>query len=106
MFTDTYVETNYSEMENDEVIGRAMFRDVKKFVEDDAISVEISEEQMDELKLMLYDKVNVDKMMYDDEQDSMIDVAVESDEVILTQENNVVIDSSKSIEDIAAEATR
>jgi len=36
---------------------------------------------MDELKLMLYDKVNVDKMMYDDEQ---IDVAVESDEVIFT----------------------
>jgi len=31
-------------MENDEVIGRAMFRDIKKFVEDDAISVEISEE--------------------------------------------------------------
>jgi len=71
-------------MENDEVIGRTMFRDVKKFVEDDAIGVEISEEWMDELKLMLYDKVNVDKMMYDDEQDSMIDVAVESDEVILT----------------------
>ena len=39
---------------------------------------------MDELKLMLYDKVNVDKMMYDDEQDDMIDVAVESDEVIFT----------------------
>ena len=39
---------------------------------------------MDELKLMLYDKVNVDKMMYDDEQDDMIDVAVESDGVIFT----------------------
>jgi len=36
---------------------------------------------MDELKLMLYDKVNVDKMMYDEEQD---DIAVESDEVIFT----------------------
>jgi len=33
---------------------------------------------------MLYDKVNVDKMMYDDEQDDMIDVAMESDEVIFT----------------------
>jgi len=84
MFTDAYVETNYGEMENDEVIGRAMFGDIKKCVEDDAIGVEISEEWMDELKIMLYDKVNVDKMMYDDEQDSMIDVAVESDEVILT----------------------
>jgi len=36
---------------------------------------------MDELKHMPYDKVNVDKMMYDDEQD---DIAVESDEVIFT----------------------
>ena len=44
MFTDAYVETNYSEVEKDEVIGRTMFRDVKKFVEDDAIGVEISEE--------------------------------------------------------------
>jgi len=33
---------------------------------------------------MPYDKVNVDKMMYDDEQDDMIDVAMESDEVIFT----------------------
>jgi len=33
MFTNAYVETNYSEMEKDEVIGRVMFRDVKKFVE-------------------------------------------------------------------------
>jgi hypothetical protein len=39
---------------------------------------------MDELKLMPYDKVNVDKMMYDDEQDDMIDVAMKSDEVIFT----------------------
>jgi phage pi2 protein 07 len=39
---------------------------------------------MDELKLMPCDKINVDKMMYEEEQDSMIDVAVESDEVILT----------------------
>jgi len=39
---------------------------------------------MDELKLMPYDKVKVDKMMYDDEQDDMIDVAMESDEVIFT----------------------
>jgi len=36
---------------------------------------------MDELKLMLYDKVNVDMMMYDEEQD---DIAVEGDEVIFT----------------------
>ena len=34
---------------------------------------------MDELELMPYDKVNVDKMMYEDEQDDMIDVAVESE---------------------------
>ena len=33
MFTNAYVETNYSEAEKDEVIGRTMFRDVKKFVE-------------------------------------------------------------------------
>jgi len=33
MFTNAYVETNYSEMEKDEVIGRVMFQDVKKFVE-------------------------------------------------------------------------
>jgi len=39
---------------------------------------------MDKLKLMPCDKVNVDKMMYGDEQDDMIDVAVESDEVIFT----------------------
>ena len=39
---------------------------------------------MDELKLMPYDKINVDKMMYEDEQDDMIDVAMESDEVIFT----------------------
>ena len=62
---------------------------------------------MDELKLMPYDKINVDKMMYDDEQDDKIDVAVESVEVIVTEENNIMVDSDKekSIEDKAAEAT-
>jgi len=62
---------------------------------------------MDELKLMPYDKINVDKMMYDDEQDDMIDVAMESVEVIVAEENNVMVDSDKekSIEDKAAEAT-
>jgi len=62
---------------------------------------------MDELKLMLYDKVNVDKMMYDDEQDDMIDVAMESVEVIVAEENCVMADSDKekSIEDKASEAT-
>ena len=33
ILTDAYVETNCSEMEKDEVIGRVMFQDVKKFVE-------------------------------------------------------------------------
>ena len=37
---------------------------------------------MDELKLMPYEKVNVDRMMYDDEQDDVIDIAVERDEVM------------------------
>ena len=62
---------------------------------------------MDELKLMPYDKINVDKMMYDDEQDDKIDVAVESVEVIVAEENNVMVDSDKekSIEDKASEAT-
>jgi len=62
---------------------------------------------MDELKLMPYDKINVDKMMYDDEQDDMIDVAMESVEVIVAEENNVMVDSDKekSIEDKASEAT-
>jgi hypothetical protein len=54
-----------------------------------------------------YNKVNVDKMMYDDEQDDRIDVAVESVEVIVAEENNIMVDSDKekSIEDKAAEAT-
>jgi len=39
---------------------------------------------MDELKHMPYDKVNVDKMVYDDGQDDMIDVAMKSEEVIFT----------------------
>ena len=62
---------------------------------------------MDELVLMPYDKINVDKMMYDDEQDDRIDVAVESVEVIVAEENNIMVDSDKekSIEDKAAEAT-
>jgi len=62
---------------------------------------------MDELELMLYDKVNVDKMMYDDEQDDMIDVAMESIEVTVANENNVLVDSDKekSIEEEASEAT-
>ena len=56
---------------------------------------------------MPYDKINVDKMMYDDEQDDMIDVAMESVEVIVAEENNVMVDSDKekSIEDKASEAT-
>jgi hypothetical protein len=33
ILTDAYVETNCSEMEKDEVIGRVMFRDVMQFVE-------------------------------------------------------------------------
>ena len=63
---------------------------------------------MDELELMPYDKVNVDKMMYDGKQDDKIDVAVESVEVIVAEENNIMVDSDKekSIEDKAAEATR
>jgi hypothetical protein len=54
------------------------------------------------------DKINVDKMMYEDEQDDMIDVAVESVEVIFKEKDNATIDSDKekSIEDKAAEATR
>ena len=62
---------------------------------------------MDELKLMPYDKFNVDKMMYDDEQNDKIDVNVESVEVIVAKENNIMVDSDKekSIEDKAAEAT-
>jgi uncharacterized protein YqhQ len=62
---------------------------------------------MDELKLMLYDKINVDKMRYDDEQDDKIDVAVESVEVIVAEENDMTdSDKEKSIEDKATEATR
>jgi len=52
---------------------------------------------MDELKLMPYDKINVDKMMYEDEQDDMIDVAVESDEVIFAEENIVIRRSPSKI---------
>jgi len=62
---------------------------------------------MDELKLMLYDKINVDKMRYDDEQDDKIDVAVESVEVIVAEENDMTdSDKEKSIEDKATETTR
>jgi len=62
---------------------------------------------MDEPKLMPYDKINVDKMMYDDKQDDKIDVTVESVEMIVAEENNIMVDSDKekSIEDKAAEAT-
>ena len=56
-------------------------------------------EQDDEIDIVVED---------DGEQDDMIDVAMESVEVIVAEENNVMIDSDKekSIEDIAAEATR
>ena len=46
-------------------------------------------------------------MMYEDEQEDMIDVAVESVEVIFEEKDNATIDSykEKSIEGKAAETT-
>ena len=82
MFADTDVKTNLDTMKNDEV--RTV--NTKKS-----------------------DKINVDKMMYKDEQDDRVDVAVESVKVIFEEEDNVTVDSDKekSIEDssVAAETT-
>ena len=101
MFADADMETKYGEMENDEVrpvnakqddkIDVAMESvagennvvvdsDKEKSDEDDAADakdVKSGEEEMDELKLMLYDKINVDMTKFDDadaEKHDMIDV--------------------------------
>ena len=70
MFTDAYVENNYSEMENDEVISRVMFLDVKS--------------NLDAMK-------NDEMRTVNAKQDDKIDVAVENVEVIIAEENKVMM---------------
>ncbi len=101
MFADDYVETNYSERENDEVKpvnaklndkidvtvesvaeenNVMVDSDREKYAEDDAADakdVKSGAEELDELKLLPYDKINVDKMNFADaytEKHDMIDV--------------------------------